>query len=314
MSAGNPLPLRTPGVDQAHIYMKLTPAKGRTVSANALGIQLRKEFEEVGGVNVSVFSGGFGGAFKELQLQLRGPDAVTLAQLGEKALAVARTIPGAVDVSLSARGPREELTVDIDRSLAGSLGLTVGQVGQAMRVAFAGIDAGDWVDPTGKTRDVRIRLAPDARQRAVDLERLPLTVFGADGTPRVVPLGQVARIAVERAPAQIDHLDRTRVITLEANTDGRPLSDVVAPMIEKVSALEFPPGYVMSEGGWNQEQNDTFSSIFTALGIAVMLMYLILVRPVRVVPRSDRDPGVAATLADRRGPRADRHRRHPQHH
>ncbi len=277
VSAGTPLPLRTPGVDQAHIYMKLTPAAGRSISATKLGVQLREEFKQVGGVNVSVFSGGFGGAFKELQLQLRGPDAVTLAQLGEQALAAARTVPGAVDVSLSARGPREELTVEIDRSLAGSMGLTVGQVGQAMRVAFAGIDAGDWVDPSGKTRDVRVRLAPEARQRAADLERLPLTVFAADGSQRVVPLGQVARIKVERAPAQIDHLDRSRVITLEANTDGRPLSEVTEAMKAKIAAITFPPGYQVTEGGWNQEQNDTFAMIFMALGIAVMLMYLILV-------------------------------------
>ena len=42
-------------------------------------------------MNVSVFTGGFGGAFKELQLQLRGPDANVLARLGEQALAATRT-------------------------------------------------------------------------------------------------------------------------------------------------------------------------------------------------------------------------------
>ncbi|MES2125136.1 MAG: efflux RND transporter permease subunit [Gemmatimonadota bacterium] len=277
VTAGTPLPLRTPGVDQSHIYMKLSPAKKRSISAAELGATLREEFKQIGGVNVSVFSGGFGGAFKELQLQLRGPDAKILAQLGEQALAATRDVPGAVDVSLSARGPRDELTVDIDRGLAGSLGLTVGQVGQAMRVAFAGIDAGDWVDHSGKTRDVRIRLAPDARKSPADLARLPLTVFGSDGRSHTVPLGSVARIVLERAPAQIDHLDRSRVITLEANTNGRALNDVTADMKARLAKITFPPGYVVSEGGWNQEQNDTFASIFTALGIAVLLMYLILV-------------------------------------
>ena len=277
ITAGTPLPMRTPGVDQSYIYFKLTPHSQRTLSGAELGAVLRKEFRQVAGVNVSVFTGGFGGAFKELQLQLRGPDATVLAQLGEQALAAGRTVPGAADVSLSARGPRDELTVEIDRSLAGALGLSVGQVGMAMRAAFAGIDAGDWVDPSGRTRDVRVRLAPEARQRAADLERLPLTVVGNDGTTHTVPLGQVARITRQRAPAQIDHLDRTRVITLEANTEGAPLSDVTTAMKAKLAAITFPPGYVVTEGGWNQEQNNTFSSIFTALGIAVLLMYLILV-------------------------------------
>ena len=277
VTAGTPLPLRTPGVDQSYIYFKLTPKNKRALSEVQLGGMLRREFRQVAGVNVSVFTGGFGGAFKEIQLQFRGPDATVLSQLSEKALTTARTVPGAVDVALSARGPREELTVDIDRGLAGSMGLSVAQVGQAMRVAFAGIKAGDWVDPSGKTRDVRIRLAPEARTRPADLAQMPLTVIGNDGRPHTVPLGQITHIHSEVAPAQIDHLDRTRVVTLEANTEGRALSEVTDSMKKRVNAIVFPPGYGMTEGGWNQQQNETFSSIFTALGIAVLLMYLILV-------------------------------------
>jgi HAE1 family hydrophobic/amphiphilic exporter-1 len=157
------------------------------------------------------------------------------------------------------------------------MGLTVGQVGNAMRVAFAGIDAGDWVDPTGRTRDVYVRLSPEARSRATDLERLPLTVYGADGEARTVPLGQVATITRRPSPAQIDHLDRQRVVTLEANTHGRPLNDVTLDIKAAFENLTLPPGYTIAEGGWNQEQNNTFGAIFLALGIAVLLMYLILV-------------------------------------
>jgi len=277
VTAGTPLPLRTPGVDQSYIYFKLTPRNQRKMSEAQLGAVLRREFQQVAGVNVSVFTGGFGGAFKELQLQFRGPDATVLSQVADQALQKAKRVPGAVDVALSARGPRTELTVDIDRGLAGAMGLSVAQVGQAMRAAFAGLKAGDWVDPSGKTRDVRIRLAPEARTRPADLEQLPLTVVAADGHTHTVPLGQVAHIRQEVAPAQIDHLDRARVITLEANIEGRPLNDVTQDMKARVAGITFPPGYTMTEGGWNQQQNETFTSIFTALGIAVLLMYLILV-------------------------------------
>ena len=277
VTAGTPLPLRTPGVDQSYIYFKLVPKSKRALSEVQIGGQLRREFQSVAGVNVSVFTGGFGGAFKELQLQFRGPDATVLSQLAEKGLDSAKTVPGAVDVALSARGAREELTVDIDRGLAGTMGLSVAQVGQAMRAAFAGIKAGDWVDPSGKTRDVRVRLSPEARTRPADLAQLPLTVIGSDGRSHTVPLGQVAHIRRDVAPAQIDHLDRTRVVTLEANTEGRPLNDVTQALKAKIAGITFPPGYNMTEGGWNQQQNDTFGSIFTALGIAVLLMYLILV-------------------------------------
>ena len=75
----------------------------------------------------------------------------------------AAQVPGAVDVALSTKGQKPELDVQLDRGLAGSLGVTVGEVAQALRPAFAGIDVGDWIDPSGETRDVTIRLAPESR-------------------------------------------------------------------------------------------------------------------------------------------------------
>ena len=54
--------------------------------------------------------------------------------------------------------------------------MSVGQVAQSLRPAFAGVHAGDWVDPTGKTRDVTVRLAPEARTNVTDLAQLPLVL------------------------------------------------------------------------------------------------------------------------------------------
>src|SRR3546814_2095623 len=67
-------------------------------------------------------------------------------------------------------------------------------ISQSLRPAFAGIDAGDWVDPSGETRDVTVRLAPKARERVTDLARLPLVMPGPEGRPATLPLGQVATI------------------------------------------------------------------------------------------------------------------------
>ena len=63
------------------------------------------------------------------------------------------------------------------------LGVTVGQVAMALRPAFAGIDVGDWVDPSGQTRDVMVRLAPEARERPSDLARLPIVVVSTRERP-----------------------------------------------------------------------------------------------------------------------------------
>ena len=48
--------------------------------------------------------------------------------------------------------------------MAGGIGVTVGQVAQALRPAFAGVDVGDWQDPSGEMRNVYVRLAPESRR------------------------------------------------------------------------------------------------------------------------------------------------------
>ena len=275
---GSYIPLRTPGVDQAQLYVRLVPKADRSISQEEFGRVLRSELESLGGADVSVFTSGFGGAFKQIQLQFRGPDAAVLTRLASAVADSLRTIPGAVDVGLSTRGEKPELDVRVERGLAGTIGISVGQIAQSLRPAFAGIDAGDWVDPSGETRDVVVRLAPEARRRAADLAQLPLMVPGGPGgAPVTVPLGQIATIREGVGPAQIDHLNREKVVTVQGNTTGRSLNEVIGDLDAKMARMPIPAGYSRTQGGEAADQAEVFTNIMIALGTAVLLMYLILV-------------------------------------
>jgi HAE1 family hydrophobic/amphiphilic exporter-1 len=157
------------------------------------------------------------------------------------------------------------------------LGITVGQVAQSLRPAFAGIDAGDWIDPSGESRDVVVRLAPESRMRAADLRQLPLVVPGPNGLPTTLPLGQVATVEQGIGPAVIDHINRDLVVIVGANTSGRSTGEVTNDIRERIAGLQLPPDVFITEGGDAESQAEVFGNIFFALGVAVMLMYLILV-------------------------------------
>ncbi|MBN1207822.1 MAG: efflux RND transporter permease subunit [Myxococcaceae bacterium] len=275
---GTPLPLRSPGVDQALVYVRLKPKDTRELSQDELGSIVREEVTRIAGASVSVFTTGFGGAMKSVQLQLTGPDARMLSELAEKLKGEVAQVPGAVDVGLSTRAQRPELEVELRRGLAGQLGVTVGQVAQSLRPAFAGLDAGDWVDPTGETRDVMVRLAPEARRRPSDLAQLPIVLpGGAGGAPVVMPLGQVAEIRETIGPAQINHLNREKVVNIQANVQGRSLSEVMRDIHARLASIPLPEGYVLSEGGEAADTAEVFGRVLVALITAVLLMYLILV-------------------------------------
>ncbi|ODT03914.1 MAG: acriflavin resistance protein [Gemmatimonadetes bacterium SCN 70-22] len=264
-------------VDVASIYVKMVPKDERTQSVDAFTTMLREELTQVGGATIAVFPTDWGGGRKQVAIEMRSNDAQKLAEASERALAAVRQVPNAVDVGLSSKGQKPELNVELDRGLAGSLGITVGQVAQALRPAFAGIDAGDWEDPSGEMRDVVVRLAPEARRRAQDLRQLPLVVQGRNGVPSTLPLGQVARIESGVGPAVINHLDRDRVVNVEFNVAGRSQGEVTNDAQRAIAALRLDPSVRITLGAEAQQQNEVFGQIFLALGTALLLMYLILV-------------------------------------
>ena len=266
--------------DNGSIYVRLVAKKDRSLSQDALGQVIRKEMRTVGGATAFTFASGFGGAQKQLQLQLQGPDQSVLNAYAERIQQIVASTPGAVDVGLSTKGQKPEIDVKVNRGLAGTLGVSLGQLATSLRFAFAGVDAGTWVDPAGISRYVHVRLVPSSRENAADLGQLPVMVVsggGNGGAPAFVPLSQVAEIRPSSGPSQIDHFQRERVVNIGANVEGASLGEVSRSVLANVGKLQLPAGYHISTAGETQSQNEVFGNIFIALGVAVMLMYLILV-------------------------------------
>ena len=129
-------------------------------------------------------------------------------------------------------------------------------------VAFAGVEVGDWIDPTGETRDVAVRLAPEDRVDAGIIEHLPIAVSGSN---QMVPLEQIATITMGKGPSQIQHADGKRTISVAANAQGRSSGEVTADALKIAKAIDFPPGYGLELAGASRDQQEVFSSMLIAL-------------------------------------------------
>jgi len=280
-------------VTAANIYVKMVPKKDRTISEEEFAAMVRHDVASIGGVKAYVFSDPWGSGIKQIQLQIRGTNDASMEQAADMIENVFNHTKGAVDVGLSTKGQKPEIEVNLRRGLIGTMGLTAGATAQSLMPAFAGLKTGDWVDPTGKTRDVTVRLAAPARENASDLLQVPIVVGGSPapasggagtvptvGTAQstaVVPLGQIADIKQGLGPAEIDHLDQDRVINVEANTSGRSLGEVTTDIQNGIAKLHLPPGIQISSGAQAKNQAEMFGSMIAALGLAILLMYLILV-------------------------------------
>ncbi|MEY3134774.1 MAG: Multidrug resistance protein MdtC, partial [Pseudomonadota bacterium] len=214
------------------------------------------------------------GASKPVQIRFSGTDSRKLLDITSDFMAQLRQVPGAVDVGLSQQDPQNELQIELDRGLANSLGISVTDTANALRVAFAGIEVGDWVDPTGQSRDVAIRLAPEDRMNVSHIERLPITVSGMN---TVVPLSQIAKISMGKAPTKIEHFDGKRTIGVSANVQGRSSGEVTADALKLAKSINFPEGYGIELDGASKDQKEVFTEMGIALVSGIGLMYFILV-------------------------------------
>jgi multidrug efflux pump subunit AcrB len=154
------------------------------------------------------------------------------------------------------------------------MGISSNDAAQALRIAFAGIEVGDWVDPTGETRDVAVRLHPDDRVSKENIERLPIAI---SGTNQMVPLDQIATISMGKGPSGIEHSNGKRTITVSANAQGRSNGEVIADAKKLAESFNYPPGYGLNITGSGQDQEEVFGAMMIALLSGIGLMYLILV-------------------------------------
>ncbi len=256
------------------IYVDIGKSTERKRTAQEIAIELRKRTSQLVGAEYTVLDDLSNGAAKPVQIRFSGTDSRKLLAITSDFMEKLRQVPGAVDVGLSQQDPQNELQIELDRGLANSLGISVTDAANALRVAFAGIEVGDWVDPTGESRDVAIRLAPEDRMSVSNIERLPITVSGMN---TVVPLAQIAKVSMGKAPSKIEHSDGKRTIGVSANAQGRSSGEVTADALKIAKSINFPEGYGIELDGASKDQKEVFAEMGIALISGIGLMYFILV-------------------------------------
>jgi hydrophobic/amphiphilic exporter-1 (mainly G- bacteria), HAE1 family len=256
------------------VYVDIGKSPTRKRSAAEIAAELRTLTARLVGAEYTVLDDLNMGAQKPVQIRFIGSDARKLQEITSAFVETMRGVPGAVDVGLSEQDPQAELKIELDRGLANALGISVADAAQSLRVAFAGVEVGDWVDPAGETRDVAVRLHPSDRVEASNIERLPIAVTGSN---RIVPLEQIATITMGKGPSQIQHAEGRRTISVSANAQGRAPGEVTADALNLAREIPFPPGFGVELAGASRDQQEVFSRMGTALVSGVALMYLILV-------------------------------------
>ena len=256
------------------VTVEIGKSTTRHRSASQIAVELRTLLKSLIGAEYVVQDDLNNGGDKPIQIQFYGTDSRRLTILTNDYMEKLRHVAGAVDVGLSEQAPKDELQIELNRGLANALGIAVSDAAQSLRVAFAGVEVGDWIDPTGEARDVAVRLQPSDRLSTDNIEHLPVAVSGTDA---MVPLNQIANFKMGKSPSEITHKNSKRIINVSANAEGRSPGEITSDALTIAKAIEFPPGFGIELDGSAKDQNDLFSEMFIALIMGIGLMYFILV-------------------------------------
>ncbi len=266
------------GKNNVNLYIRLVDRKDRSRNADQMSAVLRDRLKQVPGIAVTHAGllDAIGGN-KQVEFSLQGPDQKELERLAVLALAKIRDIPGLVDLDSSVKPNKPVIGVRVKQDSASDLGLGTAQLAGPLRTLVAGQTVGNWRAPDDQTYDVNVRLSPSARNSPQDLERLPFVVgAAADGSPRIVRLGQVAEVSETTGSNQINRRDLMREVAINANVFGRAAGEVSADIRKAMDSLNLPPGYRYSFGGSTKNMAESFGYALSALAMAVIFIYMIL--------------------------------------
>ncbi len=213
------------------------------------------------------------GTRSDLAITIFGDDLATLERLSSEVQSAVRRVPGASDVRGEQLAGLPTLEVTVDRSVASRYGVSVRDALDAIE-ALGGRAVGE-VYEGDRRFQLQVRVPASLREDVDQVRMLP--VSGQTGP--LVPLGQIAMIAVLDSPASVSREAARRRTNVEANVRGRDLASFVDEARARVGAqVKLPPGYVLAWGGQFENLSAATARLLLviplALGSIFVLLYL----------------------------------------
>jgi cobalt-zinc-cadmium resistance protein CzcA len=215
---------------------------------------------------------GLGGTPADVSVRIFGPDPQKLADLADTAAGLMRGVRGMTDVRAEPLVGLPQLAIQVDRDAAARVGLTPGDVIEAVQIGLTGQEVSEvWV---GQRRfDLVVKLSPDFRRDTATLSML--MVDGHDGSR--IPLSKLATIAPSFGLGTIKREAGSRRIAIEATVTGRDLGSAAADVRKQLHArLSLPPGYFVDIGGKVESQARAQTALYLAIALALLAVFLLL--------------------------------------
>ena len=260
--------------NKTEMTVTLVDKKERSLGSIEYAAMLQNEIMKIPGIRATVTIASSNGMTSDypIQVLLRGTDMSSLYVEADSVMRLIKAVPGTFNVKLSVEKSKPEMKISLDREKMAQLGLTVFDVANTLRLAFAG-NSDLKFSENAQEYDINLKFDGQNRRSLDDIRTL--TLLNAKG--QLIELQNFAKVEQSLGPSKLERYDRISSLTVKAGVAGRPTGTVGNEIKEAIANNIHNPKIEFKYLGQMQQQSDAFGSLLAAIGLALILVYLVMV-------------------------------------
>ena len=236
--------------------------------------EIRKKIEDkFSGIEVKAINIGMVESEEApIEIFLSSDDQELLIREARRLKSKILSIKGAKDPTISTDDITPELRIELDREKMGQLGLPIALIGMQLQSALTGNDKNQF-DVAGQEYNIRIMMDKFDRKNADDINSMTFTTN--DG--KQVRLSEFADVSVDNSVGSLERKNRISNTTLRCYVLGTASGNVSAEIEKYLKKEPLDKNVRLLWGGEIKRQKESMGALGTAMGIGLILVYLIMV-------------------------------------
>jgi HAE1 family hydrophobic/amphiphilic exporter-1 len=244
----------------------------RTRRQTTIQTELMQKIGKVPGADIVVYNTGSFGVGGDIQVAVKSLDPDKALSAALKVAEMLRQIEGVVNVGVSSKPGKPELSVLPDRTRLADNDVSVAEMAAVVRVLYEGNTDAKYREG-GKEYDIRVNLDDGARKDLNGLADMPITF--KQGRP--VLLKDLAEIARTVKKDKVERLDRQRQVTAYGYLlPGYVAGSTGVKLRRMLSEADLGAGVTWEELGQNQNQQREQGYIAVAFLLALIFVFMVL--------------------------------------
>jgi multidrug efflux pump subunit AcrB len=217
------------------------------------------------------------GAPTPVEVAVAGPDFARSREFALKVRDALEAVPSLRDLAFVQGLDYPAVKVDIDRQMAGMLGVTAAEIGRSLTEATSSSRytvPNFWPDPrNGVGYQVQVEVPPPRMNSLEEIRNIPI----GRSKDTQISLRNVADVTQGTVVAEYDRYNMQRMLTLGANLGGEDLGRVADRVSQVLEKLGSPPqGVNVALRGQVVPMREMFSGLEMGLLVAVIVIFLLL--------------------------------------